>query len=186
MAAGHRFAALAFTPAVKEAQAARGSRSAYERIESGPTHHDALGPEEIAFIGERDSCYIASVSETGWPYVQHRGGPAGFVRAVDGHSLAFPDFRGNRQFVTTGNLRGNDRVALLFMDYPNRLRLKVLGHARVLDAADSTDLAAALALPGYRARIERLFVVQVAAFDWNCPQHITPRYTAEEFAQRSA
>jgi predicted pyridoxine 5'-phosphate oxidase superfamily flavin-nucleotide-binding protein len=117
------------------------------------------------------------VTETDWPYIQHRGGPAGFLRVLDEKTIAFADFRGNRQFVSAGNLAKNDRVALFLMDYPHQARLKILGHARVIDLKDDPALAAKLALPGYRAKPERAFVITVEAFDWNCPQHITQRFT---------
>jgi hypothetical protein len=171
------FMALAFTPAVLAAQASHGSRAAYEGAEHAPPARDRLGPAEAAFIEARDTLFIASVGETGWPYVQHRGGPPGFIRVLDGGTLALPDFRGNRQYVSVGNLAGNDRVALILMDFANRRRLKILGHART---SDEPDLLARLALPGYRARAERALVIEVAGFDWNCPQHITPRFTEAE------
>jgi hypothetical protein len=176
-AMAENFMALAFTPAVRAAQARQGSRAAYEGAEHAPPAPDRLGPAEAAFIAARDSLFIASVGETGWPYVQHRGGPAGFIRVLDGATLALPDFRGNRQYVSVGNLAGNDRVALILMDFANRRRLKILGHAR---PSDDPDLLGRLALPGYRARAERALVIDVAGFDWNCPQHITPRFTEAE------
>lgn len=180
-----RFANLAFTPTVKAIQARLGSRRSYSRVD-GTTAPDALGEEEIAFIGERDSFYMASVSETGWPYVQHRGGPKGFVLALDEHTLAFADLRGNRQYVTTGNVQRDDRVALLFMDYPNRLRLKVLAHAKTVERDADPALMAKLAAGGRADQVERAFVLTVEGFDWNCPQHITPRFTEEEIAAAMA
>jgi nuclear transport factor 2 (NTF2) superfamily protein/predicted pyridoxine 5'-phosphate oxidase superfamily flavin-nucleotide-binding protein len=178
---GHKFAELAFTPSVREVQEALGSRANYAAMEQGADYNHVFTHREAAFVHARDSFYMASVSETGWPYVQHRGGPAGFVRVLDERTLGFADFRGNRQYVSVGNVRRDDRVALFFMDYPNRVRLKVLGHARLLDL-DSEQLAQ-LQVPGYRARVERGFIVRVEAFDWNCPQHITPRYTESEIQQ---
>jgi nuclear transport factor 2 (NTF2) superfamily protein/predicted pyridoxine 5'-phosphate oxidase superfamily flavin-nucleotide-binding protein len=175
---GHRFAELAFTPSVREVQEALGSRDDYAAVEGGPDFNNELGDSEAAFIQARDSFYMASVSETGWPYVQHRGGPIGFMRVLTPRTLGFVDFRGNRQYVTTGNLRRDDRVALFFMDYPNRRRLKLLGRVEIVDL-DSEQLAP-LRLPKYRARVERGFVIHVEAFDWNCPQHITPRFTEVE------
>ena len=174
------FAQIAFTPAVKRLQERDGSRASYVRGERAGGGADPLGPDEAAFIGERDSFYIATVGETGWPYLQHRGGAKGFLKLLDAHTIAFADFRGNRQHVSEGNLAGNDRVALILVDYANRRRLKLLGRARVVDAADDPALAGSLAQPGYRARIERLVVIRVEAFDWNCPQHITPRYSEKE------
>jgi predicted pyridoxine 5'-phosphate oxidase superfamily flavin-nucleotide-binding protein len=178
----HRFAELAFTPAVRALQESMGSRKAYAKSEGGPLHYDRLGDEERNFIAARDSFYLATVTETGWPYIQHRGGPPGFVRVLDAKTLGFADFRGNRQYITLGNLAGNDRVALFFMDYPRQARLKLLGRARPVTTEDDPELAAKLAVPGYSAKIERGFLISVEAFDWNCSQHITPRFTAAEVA----
>jgi predicted pyridoxine 5'-phosphate oxidase superfamily flavin-nucleotide-binding protein len=164
---------------VKAFQEARGSRRGYARMESGADSHAALGAREAAFIAERDSFYLASVSETGWPYVQHRGGPAGFVRVLDEKTLGFADFAGNRQYVSVGNLSGDDRVSLFFMDYPNRTRLKLLGRAERIELGQQ-ELLVQLTLPGYPAHVERGFRIHVEAYDWNCPQHITPRFTAAE------
>jgi predicted pyridoxine 5'-phosphate oxidase superfamily flavin-nucleotide-binding protein len=143
--------------------------------DTGAIHPAVLTPEEVEFIAARDSFYMATVSESGWPYVQHRGGPKGFLRVLDEHTLGFADFAGNRQYISTGNLTANNRVSLFLMDYNRRERLKLLGYARVLDAAGSPELAQRLAVPGYKARIERLLLIDVVAFDWNCPKHITPR-----------
>lgn len=176
---GHKFAELAFTTSVKAEQVARGSRRGYERFAEGEDHHDVLGPQEAAFIGTRDSFYMATVSETGWPYIQHRGGPAGFLKVLDESTIGFADFRGNRQYVSVGNLAGCDRVSLLLMDYPNRARLKILGRARLFDVADEATLER-LALPGYRAEVERGMLISIEAYDWNCPQHITQRFTLAE------
>ena len=148
-------------------------------MEDGEDSHDRLGPLEADFIAQRDSFYMASVGETGWPYVQHRGGPVGFLRVLDEQTLGFADFRGNRQYVSTGNFETNDRVSLFFMDYPNQRRLKVLGRAKLLEEQD-TDLLSRLTMPDYQARVEGGFIIHVEAFDWNCPQHITPRYTQSD------
>jgi len=177
---GHRFAEIAFTPAVQAQQEAHGSRASYARFEGGPPRNDRLGPDEAAFLEARDGFYLASVSETGWPYVQYRGGPPGFLRVLDAGTIAWADFRGNRQYVSVGNLAGDDRVALIAMDYAARRRLKILGHAEALEVGADDGLAARLAVPGYDARVERAVRVRVAAFDWNCPQHITPRFTLAE------
>jgi len=176
---GNRFADITFTDSVRALQTAHGSRAAYARFEAGDPHNDRLTEREVGFIARRDSFYMASVSETGWPYVQHRGGPPGFVRVLDNATIAFADFRGNRQYVSVGNFRKNDRVALIFMDYPNRLRLKLLGRIREI-GPDHPGLLERLALPDYRARVERGLAIDVVAYDWNCPQHITPRYTMDE------
>jgi predicted pyridoxine 5'-phosphate oxidase superfamily flavin-nucleotide-binding protein len=177
----HRFFDIAFTPAVQAEQARRGSREAYADVAGKEDHSaDRLTPREIGFIGARDRFYLASVSETGWPYLQHRGGPPGFVRRVDNVTIGWAEFVGNRQYVSVGNTAIDDRVAMILMDYPNRLRLKVLGHLRTYEASDRPGLAKALAVGDYKARIERLATVSVEAFDWNCPQHITPRFTLAE------
>lgn len=174
---GNKFAELAFTDTVKQLQEADGSRKSYARMESGADSNNVLTEREAAFIGVRDSFYMATVGETGWPYVQHRGGPAGFVRLIDEKTLGFPDFSGNRQFVSIGNLQVDDRVSLFFMDYPNKARLKLLGRVRT---TDDPGILRSLSLEGYSATIERGFLIDVAAFDWNCPQHITPRFTVED------
>lgn len=173
---GHKFAEIAFTPNVKNEQERSGSRRSYARMEQGDDHHDEFGPNEAAFIAERDSFYMATVSETGWPYIQHRGGPVGFVRILDGKTIGFADFGGNRQYVSVGNMQNNDRVSLFFMDYPNQERLKLLGRVRVI-GADGNKLLEQLQVPDYRARIERGMIISVEGYDWNCPQHITPRFT---------
>ena len=177
-----RFNELAFTPTVKAQQIRRGSRALYARGESAAdaAADSGLGPRERAFLAARDSFYVASVSETGWPYIQHRGGPKGFVRVLDDRTIAWADYRGNRQYITTGNVAGDDRVALFFMDYTRRQRLKMLGRLSAIDPADRPDLAAALDPGKGGGAVETLMVVRVEAFDWNCPQHITPRYTLEE------
>ena len=182
---GHRFAELAFTPTVMAVQEHEGSRDSYRRLEGGEAHHDRLGPAEASFIAARDSFYMATVSETGWPYLQHRGGPRGFLKVLDEGTIGFADFRGNRQYVSVGNLLGDDRVALILVDYPNRRRLKILGRARAVTMEDAATLGR-LDVPGYRAKIERGLVIAVEAFDWNCPQHLTPRFTAEEIASAVA
>jgi len=182
---GHRFAEIAFTESVREVQQAHGSRNGYVAMETGDDFNHLLGPREAEFISERDSFYMASVSETGWPYLQHRGGPVGFIRILDEQTLGFTDFSGNRQYVSVGNIRKDDRVALFFMDYPNRTRLKLLGRVELIDPADVERLAE-LEVTDYRARVERGFVIHVEAFDWNCPQHITPRYTESRIEELMA
>ena len=176
---GNKFAQLTFTPTVKAAQELNGSRRVYASREQGEVHHDVLGPVESAFIEARDSFYMATVSETGWPYIQHRGGPPGFLRVLDSSTIGLADFRGNRQYVSVGNLQSDSRVSLFLMDYPNRLRLKILGKATAVDAKDHETMQR-LVLPTNQARVERGFLIKVEAFDWNCPQHITPRYTVAE------
>jgi len=182
---GHRFAEIAFTPNVKKAQEINGSRRSYARLDKSEVHHDVLGPREATFIAERDSFYMATVSETGWPYIQHRGGAPGFVRVLDQKTIGFADFRGNRQYISVGNLETNDRVSMILMDYPNRARLKILGRARLV-GLDEQDILTRLSLPDYRAVVERGFLITIEAFDWNCPQHITPRFTPAEIEKAVA
>jgi predicted pyridoxine 5'-phosphate oxidase superfamily flavin-nucleotide-binding protein len=146
----------------------------------GAPERDPLGQAEAEFIASRDSFYLGSISESGWPYIQHRGGPQGFLRVIDEGTLAFADYKGNRQLLTTGNVSANDRVALFLMDYKNRERLKILGHARVEEASAHPELVAQLAVPKMRQSVERLVFIEVVSFDWNCPKYITPRYSAEE------
>ena len=175
-----RFGELAFTPGVKALQTEMGSRRAYARVEGPGQMPDALGEDEAGFLAERDSFYMASVSETGWPYVQHRGGPKGFVKVLDPQTLAFADLRGNRQYISVGNATSDDRVALIFVDYPQRARLKVLAHAQLVTKRDDPALFARVAGDGLEGRAERVFVLRVEGFDWNCPQYITPRFTEEQ------
>ena len=180
---GNRFAEIAFTESVCEMQSAQGSRDSYAAMAAGEDSNYLLSQRETDFIAARDSIYLASISETGWPYIQHRGGPIGFVRILDEQTIGFADFRGNRQYVSVGNVKKNDRVSLFFMDYPNRTRLKMLGRIRVVGNEEPEQLAK-LAVDNYRARVERGMLITVEAFDWNCPQHITPRYTLAELEQR--
>jgi predicted pyridoxine 5'-phosphate oxidase superfamily flavin-nucleotide-binding protein len=174
------FADIAFTPAVRAMQTRMGSRAAYARLDGDVDRRDALTANEIEFIAERDSFYLATVSETGWPYVQHKGGPAGFLKVLDQRTVGYADYRGNVQYVSDGNLAGNDRVSLILMDYAYSRRLKILGRARIVEAADDPALMARLQDPDYRAPVERAVVITVEAWDWNCPKHITPRFTVAE------
>ncbi len=179
-----RFFSVAFTPSVQAEQARHSSQAGYARLTTvgaeGEEEAEGLGEVEIGFIEERDSFYLATVSETGWPHVQHRGGPAGFVRVLDSRTLAWADFSGNRQYVSIGNTAVNDKVALILMDYPARQRLKILGRMTTAEIADRPDLRDRLEIAGYGGRIEHAIQVRVEAFDWNCPQHITPRFTAAQ------
>jgi uncharacterized protein len=154
-------------------------------VENAP-ETDALTSDEVGFIASRDSFYMATVSETGWPYVQHRGGLPGFLKVLRPNLIGFADFKGNCQLVSTGNLGTTDRVALFMMDYPHRSRLKLLGHARVLDAREHQELVDELAPESLRSKVQRLFLVQVISYDWNCPQYITPRFTAAEVEKHAA
>jgi len=178
----YRFLDIAGTPGVKAAQAENGSRDFWEGFR-GNRDFTSLTEAERRFIAERDSFYMATTSESGWPYVQHRGGPRGFLRVLDEKTLGFADFRGNRQYISTGNLATNDRSALILMDYPGRRRLKIYARLEAKSLAAEPDLAARLEMPGYGGVVERAFLLHLEAFDWNCPQHITPRFTEAELAE---
>ena len=172
---------LLFTPNVQAAQERAYGR---KQVPLDDTDAEQLGPEEREFIARRDSFYISTITENGWPYVQHRGGPAGFLQVLDERTLAFADLRGNRQLLTAGNLAKEERVALFLMDYPRRERLKILGTARVVNLQEDAALAARLLAAPATARIaERFFVINVVAFDWNCPKYITPRFTVAEIEE---
>ncbi len=185
---GRRFQELAFTPLVKEHQEEHGSRRQYDRMEkSAPQGNDALGSAEQDFLQRRDSFYMASVSETGWPYIQHRGGTKGFVHILKPSLIGFADYRGNKQYISLGNLEHDNRVALFFMDYPSQTRLKILGRVEVHEH----DAKAPELIKSFRSKddsgvIERVILIHVEGFDWNCPQHISPRYTVEEFEENLA
>ena len=172
-----RFLQTLFTPSVLDAHEHYYGRA---RAPLPAPERDPLGDDECAFINARDSFYLATVSENGWPYVQHRGGARGFLRVVNPALLAFADYKGNRQLLTTGNLAVNDRVTLFLMDYPNQTRLKIIGHARVEDAKENLELAATLADPAVARLVERFIFIDVVSFDWNCQQYITPRYSLEQ------
>jgi uncharacterized protein len=179
-----RFAELAFTPLVKEEQVRHGSRHLYERVEHSPDPGNRLGPDEQVFICARDGFYMASVTETGWPYIQFRGGSPGFLRVGDDRPLGFADLRGNRQYISTANLKHDDRVALFFMDYAAQTRLKVLGRAKLFEGdAEAAAQIEKLRVPDEKTLPERAILIHVEAFDWNCPQHITPRYTQAELTE---
>lgn len=172
------FGKIMFTPAVEQAQRTEGSYETYARV-SARDAPEGLGAEETAFLTTRTSIYMATVSETGWPYVEHRGGPAGFIKVLDPRTIAFADYRGNRQLVSAGNLSVTDRVSVFAMDYPRQARLKLLGHGSMKSAEAEPELAAELETEG-QGRVERVMVITVAAFDWNCPKFITPRFDATE------
>jgi predicted pyridoxine 5'-phosphate oxidase superfamily flavin-nucleotide-binding protein len=180
---GKSFAKIAFTPLVKQQQTLHGSRTAYDRVEQTGPPGDSLTPQERDFIATRDSFYMASTSETGWPYIQHRGGSPGFLHILDGRTIAFADLRGNKQYISIGNLQHDDRVAIFLMDYPSQSRLKILGHATIHEGPEAATLIQQLRSPQEKDPIERAIVIHVDAFDWNCPQHITPRYTEEQIVQ---
>lgn len=174
------FGSLVFTPVVKALQERYGSRRSYAKREESRVPQDALGPDEEGFLAECDSFYMASVGETGWPYVQHRGGPRGFLKVLDEHTIGFVDFRGNKQYISTGNLMANDKVALILVDYPRQARLKILGHVQIFEGANAKEWIEKLHESGEATLIERVFIIHVDAFDWNCQQHITRRFTEEQ------
>ena len=172
-----KFLELLVTPSVARAQ-----EHYYGHAQQlpGGARRDALTDDEAQFIQSRDSFYMSTVSESGWPYMQHRGGQPGFLHVVNPTTLAFADYKGNRQMLSTGNLAVDDRVCLFLMDYPQRTRLKILGHARTEDARSHPELVAKFAAPDVQRIVERVFLINVVSFDWNCPKYITPRYTAAE------
>jgi predicted pyridoxine 5'-phosphate oxidase superfamily flavin-nucleotide-binding protein len=182
----HNFGSLVFTPVIKAWQERHGSRWQYARLEKAGASPDRLGRRESEFIAERDSFYLASVGETGWPYIQHRCGPRGVLKVIDERTIAFADFSGNQQFISAGNLMTENRVALMLVDYPGQARLKILGRAELLDGGDASAWIERVRDPGYQAVIERVFVIRWEAFDWNCPQHITPRFTEDQIQEALA
>ena len=183
LAMPRKFQAIMFTDSVKAAQVRYNQQQPlpHEKPEDVPS--DLMGESELEFIGERDSFYLATVNEDGWPYMQFRGGPPGFVKPLGDNALGFADFSGNRHFVSTGNVAANDRVAIFFMDYATKRRLKILAHATITEAAANPELLEAVSLGDYRGRVERVVRFDVVAFEWSCPQHITPRFTKEEFRE---
>jgi predicted pyridoxine 5'-phosphate oxidase superfamily flavin-nucleotide-binding protein len=179
---GYGFLDIAVTPSVKAVQAQMGVDHVWQDFK-GHREFNEFGENEAAFIADRDSFYMATVSQTGWPYIQHRGGPKGFLKVLDAHTLDFADYRGNRQYISTGNLAADDRVCLFLMDYPKRARLKIYAHVETVDLGDDPQLAETVAVGGYKAKLERAFRMRLEAFDWNCPQHITPRFTEREIME---
>jgi predicted pyridoxine 5'-phosphate oxidase superfamily flavin-nucleotide-binding protein len=174
---------IAFTPAVRTVQTRMGSRASYARLDAAADRRDELSEREAEFIAGQDGFYQATVSETGWPYVQFRGGPAGFLKVLDARTLGYADFRGNVQYISVGNLGNDNRVSILLMDHANQRRLKLLGRVRLVDASEDPALIETLRMPGYKAKVERAVLITVEAYDWNCPQHITPRFTEADIAQ---
>lgn len=180
----YHFLEVAVTPSVRAAQADMGVDQIWLGENDRPS--DTLTENEIAFIATRDSFYIASVSETGWPYVQHRGGKTGFLKVVGPQTMAFADYRGNRQYISAGNFAANDRACLFLMDYVRRTRLKVYAHVERLTLDADPSLTDLVSDPTYRGRAERIFKLRLEAYDWNCPQHIIPRYTEQQVEQAVA
>ena len=173
---------IAMTPSVRAVQAKMGADHAWHNFK-GRREFDHFTENEAAFIADRDSFYIATVSERGWPYMQHRGGPRGFLKLVDDRTLAFADYRGNRQYISTGNLAANDRACLFLMDYTHRARLKIYAHVETLALDEVPALTELVTVPDYRAKLERIFRLRLETFDWNCPAHITPRFTEQAVAK---
>jgi predicted pyridoxine 5'-phosphate oxidase superfamily flavin-nucleotide-binding protein len=176
------YAKIAFSETIQKLQEKSGSRANYARMEK-MSDRSGLDYNEIQFIGERESFYMASIGENGFPYIQFRGGPKGFLKVIDQETLAFLDFRGNMQFISVGNMTKNNRVALILLDYPSKTRLKIYAEAQVMDLAENAELAEKLKLSDYKAKPERIILLKIKAFDWNCQQHITPRYTLEEIQE---
>lgn len=173
---------LAFTDAIKKIQEEVGSRSTYDRMEKMSVV-DGLTDNEINFIGDRDSFYMASFGENEYPYIQHRGGPAGFIKVIDNKTIGIVDFAGNRQYISTGNISKNNKVALILLSYPQRARLKIYANAKIVDLKENGELYNLLKPTDYKFKPERMMIFEIQAYDWNCPQHITPRYTAEEIEE---
>ena len=173
------YAKLAFTESIKKLQEQHGSRSNYERMEKF-TSTEGLTQREIQLIAQRDSFYTASLGENEFPYIQHRGGPKGFLKVLDPNTLGFLDFSGNMQYISVGNIQTNNKVSLILVDYPHRSRFKIYAEAEIKSIKEHPELAEQLALDGYKHKPERIILYHIKAFDWNCPQHITPRYTVEE------
>lgn len=176
------FLDIAATPRVRAVQAEMGADFIWQNFK-GHREFDRFTENEAAFIAARDSFYMATVSETGWPYVQHRGGPRGFLKLIDDRTLAFADYRGNRQYISTGNLAADDRACLFLMDYARRARLKVYAHVETVTLDAEPTLTELVAVPDYRAKLERIFRLHLKTFDWNCQQHITPRFTEQEVSE---
>ena len=186
---GRAYSDITFTPTVRDVQSEKGSREQYAFLDTMSDRGDALTPREAQFLAEADHFFQATVSETGWPYVQHRGGPKGFLKVLDPRTLGFADFRGNVQYLSVGNLRKDDRLSMIVVDYPNRRRLKLLGRVELVEAGVSAQGDAAIAAvsdPSYGATVERAFLIRIEGWDWNCPQHITPRFTETEVASLTA
>lgn len=171
---------VAFSPAVKGIQVRKGSRKAYARMEQGHGWQTSIEPELAEFIAQQQSFFLGTASAGGQPYIQHRGGPAGFLRVLDEHTLAFADFQGNRQYISQGNLTENPKVQLFLIDYASRVRIKIWGEARVVE--DDPQLIESLLVKGYDARPEQAIVIRVTAWDRNCPQHIPQLFPAAEVA----
>lgn len=175
----NNFANLTFSDSVKKVQEQNGSRQHYSQVEKSGDRSQ-LSTVEISFIEARDSFYLSSVGENGWPYIQHRGGPSGFLKVIDNHTFAMPDYSGNKQYISTGNFLSNNKAMLFLMDYPNQSRLKIWAEIEVINKAENVQLEKSLLDFDYGAKLERIYVFHVKAYDWNCNQHITPRFSMDE------
>lgn len=178
------FTKLAFTDTVKSIQEKYGSRMSYAKMEQSGDRF-VLTDREKPFIESRDSFYMATVGENGWPYVQFRGGPPGFLHVINDTTLGFADFRGNRQYISAGNITDTRRASLILLDYPTQQRLKIWAEAEIRDASDELDLVKQLTQANYKAHVERVILLHIRGYDWNCPQHITPRYTLAQIASEA-
>ena len=178
------FSQIAYTPSVRAAQTRYGSQEANAGFDLDPKARNTVSERELEFLPTVDTFFMATVGENGWPYVQHRGGPKGFLKILDEHTLGFADFSGNRQYISIGNISHDNRMTLILIDYATRRRLKIWGRARIVHESDEPDLIARLEVPSYRARIERGYLITIEALDFNCPQHITPRFTEAEITER--
>lgn len=176
------FAEIGFSSAAKKLQEKFGSRVNYARMER-QTIYEGLTDFEENFISERDSFYLATMGDNGFPYIQHRGGPKGFLKVLDSNRLGFIDFTGNRQYISVGNLATNNKVSLFLVDYPNRKRLKIYAKAEIVELNDDREMLQLLDLETYKFSPERMIVFHIEAYNWNCPQHITARYTDEEIEE---
>ena len=174
---------LAFTESVKEQQEQFGSRNSYQKMEDRNPDQTQLSIRESHYIDQRDGFYLSTVGENGWPYVQFRGGPRGFLKTIDANTLAYADFRGNMQYISSGNMKSTKKAALILLDYASRTRLKVWAETETLKPDEHPELLEKLTDPAYNAKVERIVVFRIKGFDWNCPQHITPKFTFEEMKQ---
>jgi predicted pyridoxine 5'-phosphate oxidase superfamily flavin-nucleotide-binding protein len=177
------FTTYTFTESVKKAQEKYGSRSSYEKMENKGADQFQIFQRETAHIQRMDSFYLSTVNKNGWPYVQFRGGPKGFLKIIDRSTLGYADFRGNMQYISTGNINDNNRVSMILLDYPSKTRLKIWAETEILEPDMNLELSAKLIPSDYQAKIERLVIFHIKAFDWNCPQHITPKYTLKEMKE---
>lgn len=177
------FMELAFTESVKAEQEKHGSRISYQRMEDRNPNQTKLSIRETHFIEQRDGFYLSTVGENGWPYVQFRGGPRGFLKSIDAHTLAYADFRGNMQYISSGNMHSTKKAALILLDYPSRTRIKIWAETEILKPEEHPEMLEQLTAPDYQAKVERIVLFRIKGFDWNCPQHITPKFTFEEMKE---